>query len=102
MNHRLIAAVKRLEAINESRAAAKAVANAESLPDPFWEEFSTKPGDPGFGRIAKAILKAHCQEKDRIEGRSGGPPSGLDTREVCRKAGLAMDAIIRGESPDTQ
>ncbi len=102
MSRNLIAAVKRLEAINESRAAAKAVAIVEASADPFWEGFATKPGDPGFGRIAKAILKAHCQEKDRIEGRSGGPPSGLDTREACRKAGLAMDAIIRGESPDTQ
>lgn len=73
-------------------------------PDPLalfwgslWASLATKPDDPEFGRIRVAILKAFVEERERTEGRSSEPPTGMSMEDVCRNAALAMDATIQAD-----
>jgi hypothetical protein len=76
---------------------ADAIVRPSVAAESFFAAFAIKPGEPGFSRISLAVLEAFNEERDRIEGRSDEPPSGLTLTEVCCQAALNMDATIREE-----
>jgi hypothetical protein len=93
MNKKLADEIRKLEA------RADALFGPSGPTDPFLDSLSTRPGDPQFERIALAVYRSFVEERDRIEGRSEEPRSGLSLKETCLRAALAMDATIRAEAP---
>src|SRR4051794_25584892 len=94
MSRRLIARVRRLESAVELKAAEK----AEASPDPYWDAFHTKPGDPEFGRLAKAFLKGYYETKLKIEADPDQRFGPVDAPAEGHRAALEMDALILKEA----